>query len=404
MAMNAETASAFKSMMSEIVSETKEDLKTFIHTAINESIDKKFETHLKKSIDDAIKPLTEKQDKIQAENENRFIQIEKHLVKLTQPGIGPIQASSNSFFPPLPPQQRFRPPGTLPSIAGSIPGPPRLNLHQSSTRTMIALARRVVGLSPINIPAILPPNSQTDPNILRTAALDFIRNKLNINDDEIKDADIVRVFTPLRSNNHDKVYVEFTTKQHADLCFILVRAVTSKEIKVKNYYPHQIYDRAMAIENAAYNLRNGSPKYKTVIEYNDDDLILLVCQHGHHGFRPHDVPNLPPILHISSRVLPSGIKRPRAPTSSPDNKKKEKNDSQIEQPDTLPNHHMDGSSHESASPLAQQLPIQTDQHTSGTQQDTGSFVSAEVHTPLTGRVQFQFSPAAHLSRRVSLNL
>ena len=184
-------------------------------------MDKNFETFLKKSVDEAIKPLMEKQDKIQKTNETRFSAIEKHLSNINQILTKPTVVNHLSSFPPLPlqhqPVQSFT--NSPSATPGSVPtNHPPGDQRQAATRNIIARASRVAGLSSITKADNQKLDAPIEAEGLTRAAVDLIRNELGVKEGEIKESDVIRVFIPLRSDKDNEVYVEFRTKAQANLC------------------------------------------------------------------------------------------------------------------------------------------------------------------------------------------
>ena len=160
---------------------------------------------------------------------------------------------------------------------------------------------------------------------VRSAAVSFIRMKLGITIDEIKDEDILITFLP-DDLNIPRVYAQLPSHAHADFFFDLIRTLRKPELKVVKYVPKEFRARNRAIESEAYTLRKHTvPPFKTRIQYSDDDLVLTKCLHNQHTFVQHEASDLPPVDLGPQRPPPPGRKRGRPDEhSSPnpaDNKK-----------------------------------------------------------------------------------
>jgi hypothetical protein len=170
------------------------------------------------------------------------------------------------------------------------------------------------------------------------AAVDFLRKELGIKEDEVKDEDIVKAF-PADDSNLQRVYVQFSTIEQAELCMNLTRKMRNPELKVVLYIPGQLKQRFHALKNEDYRLRKlSSAKYKTRIEYGEEDFVLFICPIGDFRFVQHPVHGLPPVDLAPVRTPPPGrkTKRTRSESASPKDvdKKKEKVDDNATEPAT----------------------------------------------------------------------
>ena len=137
---------------------------------------------------------------------------------------------------------------------------------------------------------------------------------LNIKEDEINENNIVNTFLPKREPKVPRVYIRFHKQEHADLCLKVAKRLFNSKAKVFRYFPRQFQDRVWALEDVAYPLRRETePPFKTDVVYTEDDVQLLICPVGQFRYRPHHVPNLPPIDMTPIRSPPRGDMTPIRP-------------------------------------------------------------------------------------------
>jgi len=158
----------------------------------------------------------------------------------------------------------------------------------------------------------------------------FLKNEIGVKESEIGEDDIISVFAA-DEPSLQRVYVQFSSKEHADLCLDLTSKLRKPELKVVLFIPNELKKRFHAIKSEDYRLRKlTNPKHKTRIEYDDDDFVLYICPVGHFRYVLHPVPGLPAVDLAPVRTLPPGrkSKRERSESASPNavDKKKEKVD------------------------------------------------------------------------------
>ena len=291
---------------------------------------------IKRSIDQAVGPLTKRMDEYEIKSDDRVSKLESTVASLSEIVRGGSKASSrNEVQTPQPLlQQTVHPPPVHHSVAPAYtPGPlPSMSSPLPSTGTstaitdIIAEARTVIGLGPI-LPSDFEYFNQSDPEVaIRLAALEALRMELNIKESEIEDSDIASTFLPKFSPKIPRVYLKFHKQEHADLCLRVAKSLTNPEIKVFRYFPRQFQARVRALEEVAYQLRKASePMYKTEVVYTQSDVQLLICPRGQSRYYPHHVPDLPPIDMRPDRSPPPGrqrhLKRQRSENSPPQNNK-----------------------------------------------------------------------------------
>ena len=151
---------------------------------------------------------------------------------------------------------------------------------------------------------------------------DFLRKEIGVKEEEIKDADIIKVF-PADNPDLQRVYVQFSSKEQAELCLDLTKKLRKPDLKVVLYVPRQFRQRFNAMKSEDFKLRKMcQPNHRTRIEYSDSDLALYSCPHGQYRFVHHPIPDLPPVDLAPVRTPPTGRntnreKRPRPSSSSP---------------------------------------------------------------------------------------
>ena len=89
---------------------------------------------------------------------------------------------------------------------------------------------------------------------VRMAALDFLRNKLGVTEQEIKQDNIVKTSLP-EDSNIPRIYVEFSSHDQADFCLDLVRTLKNPDIRVVKNVPKKFRARNAALEHESYILR-----------------------------------------------------------------------------------------------------------------------------------------------------
>ena len=84
--------------------------------------------------------------------------------------------------------------------------------------------------------------------------LDFLRNEIAVKESEVKDDDIIKVF-PAADPDLQRVYVQFSTKEQAELCLELTRKLRKPDLNVVLYIPREFKDRFHAMKREDYRLR-----------------------------------------------------------------------------------------------------------------------------------------------------
>lgn len=348
------------------------------------------EITLKRSIDKVVGPVSKRVEELEAKSDERFKLLEKTVANLSElisvnNDQNPKQSSSATTGYNVPVH-------TAPT---SQPGILPVQPSQSSPAIMelIAEARTIMGIGPVESSDFEYFGQPNPDDNIRLAAIEALRDELNIKENEIKDSDIASTFLPPFSPKIPRVYIKFFKQEHADLCFRAAKGLKDPKIKVFRYFPRQFQARVRALEEVAYPMRKSSnPKYKTEVVYTATDVQLLICPKGQSRYYPHPVPDLPPIDMAPARSPPPGrqrhCKRNRSDDTSPQINKK---NSRQESP--LPS-----DKDQLLSPLSDSRPPVIN-----IPQDLGSYSSMEVISPLTGKVSFDFKQPVNL-RRQSLNM
>ena len=187
---------------------------------------------------------------------------------------------------------------------------------------MVSEAATILGLGPISSADIKDAGGDTLEQKTFAAVIDFLRNEIAIKESEISNSDITKVFAA-EDPELQRVYVQFSSREKADLCMNLTRRLRQPELKVVLYVPRQFKQRFNAIKSEDYRLRKlTQPKHRTRIEYSDSDIVMFVCPAGYHMFVLHPVSDLPLVDFAPVRTPPQGRrqkngKRDRSESASP---------------------------------------------------------------------------------------
>ena len=230
--------------------------------------------------------------------------------------------------PALLPQPHFLPEKSYSAaIATETPAVVYNKVQLESIKDIVNNAKHIVGFAPISTFDIASAQGEDQNQKIRNATVNFLRNKLGVTDEEIKDDDILATF-PADDPNMQRIYMQFPTHAHADFCLELIRTLKKPELRVVKFIPKQFTARNRAIENEAFILRKHTiPPYKTRIEFSDTDLVLTKCLHNKYTYGEHIARDLPPIVLGPRRPPPPGKKkRSRSQENSSPNPADFKND------------------------------------------------------------------------------
>ena len=70
------------------------------------------------------------------------------------------------------------------------------------------------------------------------AVIDFLKNEIGVKDSEVRKDDIKSVFAA-DDPSLQRVYVQFSSKEQADICLDLTRRLRKPELKVVLYVPNE---------------------------------------------------------------------------------------------------------------------------------------------------------------------
>ena len=407
--MDPETIAILGNLLDSKIGPLESSIVEKVTIAVTESVSDKISKTVDEKLGEMVAPINQRQDKFEARAEAQVAQIESlqqqisdltGLVKGQQP-LSNVQ----HVFPPLPQanQAPLHSPAaaTLPVAKGAVND--TNNDNRELITNIVKKSKRVIGLEPITPENIEKQKVEPGEDALVKAVIEYLRMELNVRDTEIAEKDIESVFLPAKSDrsNCTKVYVRFNSEEQSSLCLNLAKSLKDSDIKISRYFPKQFNARLAALGRVAYKLRNSVPKFKTSIEYTDDDLVLLVCPQGKFSYQPYHVDHLPPIDLRPPRSPPVGRqkqnKRPRSASKSPvanETKKDRKDSPEKENSD--------------ASKDIVEVDLETsDKQCSPTNlslrknQDVGHFYNLQASSPMTGKVFFDLETAP--SRRQSLN-
>ena len=318
-----------------------DNLETKIVDKVTASVVDKVNEAITKTVSDQIEshvaPLAQRQEEYEIKTGDKVNKLEKQLSDLSDLVKKHANASEQHVsaveYPPLPLVQAAPSSSSQHNISRAATNPAPNDLDDASNDLITNIVRRakcVVGLAPITPLHVEQIGAENGDAGLKGAVIEYLRKELNIRESEISETDIDSVFLPVKSTNDNftKVYVRFTSIKPANLCLNLAKGLKNRDNKVSRYFPKPLNARLGAISHVAYQLRNQDPPYKTSLEYSEDDIILMVCPHGHYSYRQYPLQNLPPVdlTHVRSPPVGRKSKRLRSPSVSPvkDNKKDRK--------------------------------------------------------------------------------
>ena len=295
-----------------------------------------FEVKCDRRLDTLEESMTKRQDETDQKNESKFSEMQEQISLLSKAVYQQPPGQST-----LPEQQAAV---SLPPHPTSLPHPTFANILKQATvrhpgvssedldkiKDIVCNARTIIGLGPISANDIEDTPATNPGDKLLLAVIDFLKNEIGMKESEIRSDDIKSVFAA-DDPSLQRVYVQFSSKEQADLCLDLTRRLRKPELKVVLYVPNQLKKRFHAIKSEDYRLRKlTTPRHKTRIEYSDDDLALYICPVGHFSYVLHPVPGLPAVDLAPARTPPPGrkTKRDRSESASPNaaDKKKERVD------------------------------------------------------------------------------
>ena len=199
-----------------------------------------------------------------------------YLVNLTNPNLVGIQ------FPPLSvpmPITSAQPSPAQPSNTPSwgpgmpFPAPPRLAAagpdqlptvqlpathgrsaaDTTTIRTIISHARCVVGIGPVTPAHVQRMEAETLEEKYKHCAIEYLRDELGVDSEEIKDEDIAKAFPPNNTTNFDSIYVQFHRIESADVCITNICIHRNLKLKVFLCIPKKLQDGFGPISKVAYS-------------------------------------------------------------------------------------------------------------------------------------------------------
>ena len=368
-----------------------------IAEAMNPLIDQKFallkqdlansmaksDENTKKGMEETVAPLVVRQEAFETKSDKRMTIIENKMDELQAFMMQPSNPPIVSSHPP--PDSRVSPAARESSASDQ---------NATAISSIINYARTIVGFSPVTPQHLRNVTANSREDALKLLAIEFLRDELNVKEDEIGEDDIVKVFTSYgKDDDFTHIYVQLTKAADASWCLHLGRTVLKdKDSKVFLYIPRQFFARFKTLDDIAYKKRREG--FKTRIDFTDTDIVLLTSPRGQYKFTQLVVPGLPPVDLTPDRTPPKGrkqTKRPRSLNSPPNNDLAKKVDMR-ESPSSKDDHSKagrDDEEHGAAAVVAA---------------DVGRFQSMETSSPGVGRMLFNFEQSdLSNSRRASLN-
>ena len=315
--------------------------------AVSDSVSERVSKTVDKKIESVVAPMMKRQDDFEARSETKMDDLQKQISSISE--ILKCQAADKiqSQFPPQPiPGQAYLYAAAAAAPAPAPPAPsahPAMRVANTSSianrnrvrdnnhaylLNIVNSAKFVIGVSPLTPKHVEDQVVAPGEDALVKAAIEYLWKELNVRESEISESDIEKVFLPAKSNRADftKLYIRFKSQEQANLCLYLAKSLTVPQNKISRYFPRQFNARVKTLGHVAHQLRNGEPKYKTSIEYTEDDIVLLVCPLDSFNYQPYFVENLPAIDLRPPRSPPVGrkLKRTRSDSTSPLAKEKKK--------------------------------------------------------------------------------
>ena len=203
-----------------------------------------------------------------------------------------------------------------------------LTKNQKAVRGLFKMSNLTVGLSPISkefVEAEVAKQKEEtggDDNIIKTkvikeAVKEFMTMEMKVKEDHFEKLNIVRTFTPQKSD-WQTVYVELESKDQVDWLMSHTRWIPEAEkgqvqTKVVKYIPRQLYNRWNAIQAKAYTIRKESNRRtQTKVGHGKDDFFLQTRTKGEQIWITEELPeDLPKVeLEFLSREERSPVSAP----------------------------------------------------------------------------------------------
>ena len=227
-------------------------------------------------------------------------------------------STANPIFPPKSASTVFPP---LPSSIPFLNSPPSL-------ASVVSSSKKVIGFSPItrvDIQYLKDQHSITDDSAaMRTSILEFLDREMKVPQSTIDTIVINRIFLPANQPDFSYLYVEFSDISTAELMYHYARNLRHG-LSIFLYVPHSLQPRRRAINNIAYEYRNGTTKHNSKVKYGVSDFVLLIKVKGSPGpwtYVDLDSDSLPPPAFSSTSTSPPPgrvrlpSKRARSPSPS----------------------------------------------------------------------------------------
>ena len=84
--------------------------------------------------------------------------------------------------------------------------------------------------------------------------LSYLKCEMKIPPSEIAKLNIVKIFAPAK-DDWNTLYMEFGSEFEVDKLFGYTRVMIKQDHRVVRWYPKQIFDRYMAVDKIAYEMR-----------------------------------------------------------------------------------------------------------------------------------------------------
>ena len=208
-------------------------------------------------------------------------------------------------------------------------------MEKERVRGLLAGARKVIGLKPINRRHVEQMDrrledvegetrDEREKRAKYDAVILFFKEEMRMRDEEIEKLDIVRIFSPAREDG-ETLYVELASWEMAQFALSYTKYMRRStegqdRVEVVKYVPRDLYRRFRAINALGHQARldsNRSINFRVTL--GEDDFVLQQKPRGRLGWGP-PLPlsaDLPAFEHHLTRGPRSPGKAPGRPTLTP---------------------------------------------------------------------------------------
>ena len=254
---------------------------------------------VRKDLTETINKVSERQDKIEAEQKTM-----KDQINIMQEKMEEIKnMGKTAVEPEFSAHQQELSVENVKSYSGVAKTPiPPTDPRSDSLNKVIKIeqkadsARRTVSLYPFDVSDIQAEINRgaRDENEAKLWAVQlFLRYEMNVKSHVLSTLIIDKIFPPAKSD-WKTIYVTFRTITMANTVYSHARNMR-REVNVGIYVPKEWYSRYRALEAAAYGERHSVIKYKTRVKWCNTDLQLYRKAPGEQEWSIRRIVDLPPV-------------------------------------------------------------------------------------------------------------